>query len=434
MDDQEEDSDSERRKYKRRKYDDPTKKNLRAAEWACKNGHLPLLKMAIAEFSIDLNLHGDTFMSYACNYGQIEVVKFLAEVCNVNPSYKNKNTPEDDEHYLRTAMFHDHLDVVIFLLQDSRVDPSTDNNYCLRRSSKRGYLELITLLLKNPRVDPSDLNGETLSLASKNGHLEIVKLLLQDPRVDPSSENNTPLFRACSKNRVDVVKLLLQDPRVSPASNIDKDHFRKVCENGCLELVELFLKDPRVDPTYDDYAAFYGSMKNRHPLVTKLLYDDERVGKNVMTYKTMKYAAEFGFYYLLRLLLNDPSIDLQMDRNAVLNLSISGGRVVTFMILLQDYRVSEGLRYDIYGIYAAFNSLMRRPGSEHKINAMTAEFIRHPNFVLIDNMGESSYQIKRAVNNRLQELRATHFCMKEIGNGWADIAQEYLIRCGKIHY
>ena len=44
------------------------------------------------------------------------------------------------------------------------------------------------LILQDPRVDPTTNNNGAIILASVSGHTEIVKLLLQDPRVNPPNK------------------------------------------------------------------------------------------------------------------------------------------------------------------------------------------------------------------------------------------------------
>ena len=53
---------------------------------------------------------------------------------------------------------------------------------------KKENLDIIKFLIQYPRVDPSDQNNCSIILASINGHLEIVKLLLQDCRIDEETK------------------------------------------------------------------------------------------------------------------------------------------------------------------------------------------------------------------------------------------------------
>ena len=73
--------------------------------------------------------------------------------------------------------------------------------------------ETLKLLLQDSRIDPSAQNNNFIILASKYGHLEIVKLLLQDFRVDPSAQNNKAIKKACKNNHFEIVEILMKDRR-----------------------------------------------------------------------------------------------------------------------------------------------------------------------------------------------------------------------------
>lgn len=73
-------------------------------------------------------------------------------------------------------------------MKDSRVDPTTSDNYAIRIASFHGRtaviqvnlrecneLKVIDELLKDPRVDPSIDNNFPVRVASDNGHLDLVK-------------------------------------------------------------------------------------------------------------------------------------------------------------------------------------------------------------------------------------------------------------------
>ena len=76
-----------------------------------------------------------------------------------------------------------HTEVVKFLLNDSKVDPSYVNNYAIWIDSKKGYFEVFETLLGYPRVDLYDLSNRTIKIASENNHLSVVKFLINNPKV-----------------------------------------------------------------------------------------------------------------------------------------------------------------------------------------------------------------------------------------------------------
>ena len=116
------------------------------------------------------------------------------------------------------------IEIIKFLIEDSRVDPSVRDNLSIIWASINGHLEVVKLLLQDPRVDPSARNNESIIWASNYGHLEIVRLLLQDPRVDPSSRDNCSIIRASNYGHLEVVKLLLQDYRINEEI---KEYYRR---------------------------------------------------------------------------------------------------------------------------------------------------------------------------------------------------------------
>ena len=77
-----------------------------------------------------------------------------------------------------------HLAIVERLLQDSRVDPSDNDNWAIIFASENGHSAIVERLLQDSRVDPSDDENLAIRWASQNGHSAIVECLLRDDRVD----------------------------------------------------------------------------------------------------------------------------------------------------------------------------------------------------------------------------------------------------------
>lgn len=153
---------------------------------------------------------------------------------------------EDVNKLLQDAASCGYAGVVKILLDDSRVDPSADNNFAINVVTEYGHTEVVALLLKNPRVNPAARSNSAIVKAAQNDHDEIVKLLLADPRVDPSVNNNTVIISAAHNGRTKVVELLLKDPRVDP--RVEANYcIRIASRNGHVGVVKLLLKDSRVD-------------------------------------------------------------------------------------------------------------------------------------------------------------------------------------------
>ena len=69
------------------------------------------------------------------------------------------------------------LEVVKFLASLPDVDASVEGNEAIRWASFHGHLELVKFLASLPEVDASAWGNETYWWASHNGHVEVVKFL-----------------------------------------------------------------------------------------------------------------------------------------------------------------------------------------------------------------------------------------------------------------
>jgi len=124
------------------------------------------------------------------------------------------------------------------LLEDRGCDvmwgnPDSFRNTALHTAAFQGNTEVMVLLLNDSRVDVNRRNtrGNTaLNLATWNGQTDIVKVLLADRRVDPSIKSHsggTPLWSGVHHGTMEIVRLLLvsdQDPCIEePAGYMDWD-------------------------------------------------------------------------------------------------------------------------------------------------------------------------------------------------------------------
>ena len=107
--------------------------------------------------------------------------------------YKYLDFTINNNEFIRISCDHGVIRTVRRLLQDSRVDPSADDQYAIRSASERGHHLVVETLLKDPRgraepcgpsaSDPSVDNQYAIKWASKYGHHKVVALLSQHPRV-----------------------------------------------------------------------------------------------------------------------------------------------------------------------------------------------------------------------------------------------------------
>nr|QBK89623.1 MAG: ankyrin repeat protein [Pithovirus LCPAC001] len=104
--------------------------------------------------------------------GNVEIVKLVLMHKKFNPYLKGTNRA------IIYAARKGHLEVVLILLVDGRIDPSYDDNKAIREASTRGYLEIVKVLLSDSRVDPS-IYDKIIIKAVVMDNVEIVRFLLQ---------------------------------------------------------------------------------------------------------------------------------------------------------------------------------------------------------------------------------------------------------------
>ena len=128
-----------------------------------------------------------------------------------------------NELYAESCM-DGNLEIVKFLLQDSRVEPDYHDNETVYLASKYGHSEIVKFLLKNPDIDPSYGNNEPIAYSSYLGHIEVVRVLLEDSRVDPNADENEAIVSASNRGHIKIVKLFLKDYRIDEET---KEFYRK---------------------------------------------------------------------------------------------------------------------------------------------------------------------------------------------------------------
>lgn len=248
----------------------------------CKNGDLEAVKNCIKKSKDDLNKkipavqHG-TPLLVACDYGHIELVKFLlSKKCAIDAINDFGNSA------LHISCEREFFDIIKLLLSAKiEVDMKNESGQTpLHIASNRGNLEIAKLLIShNAQVDIFDICSNTpLHFASRGNHLEIVKLLLankavinfidmhgmtalhhaaregnvevvrcllqNNARIDAMDRNrNTPLMLACRANSVDTARILIiSGADVKTKSNNDSSLLHICAKEGNIELAKLLLQ------------------------------------------------------------------------------------------------------------------------------------------------------------------------------------------------
>ncbi|KAJ3265119.1 hypothetical protein HDU77_006350 [Chytriomyces hyalinus] len=188
---------------------DPSARSNDAIQWACTNGHLPLVNLLIEDPRVDPGADHQYGLRLAATLGHTEIVQRLLADPRVLPQVDRNNT-------IRSAATFGHVDIVQMLLADPRVDPADMESKALWSAAEEGRAAVVALLLADGRPDPMALHSHALRMSAKNGHTEVVRLLLLDGRADPSADTFFAIKAAYNGNHVEVLRLLGADPRVDP--------------------------------------------------------------------------------------------------------------------------------------------------------------------------------------------------------------------------
>ncbi|KAI9341216.1 hypothetical protein BDR26DRAFT_934208 [Obelidium mucronatum] len=146
---------------------------------------LRVVKLLVeSQLSFDFSIQNNRMLRWAAINGHEQVVAFLLgyETNKVDPSAEKNQA-------LRLACKNSHHSVVHLLLSDSRVNAcSASFHQGMKVSYKTGCNKFMRLILEaDPAMDPSVNNNWPLVLATRSHHIEMVQFLLRDSRVDPAA-------------------------------------------------------------------------------------------------------------------------------------------------------------------------------------------------------------------------------------------------------
>jgi ankyrin repeat protein/nucleoside-triphosphatase THEP1 len=191
-----------------------------------------------------------------------------------------------------------HTSCVKAILRQRTIRP-TPGILPLHAAAQYGHLEPILALIEDDRIDVNsqDNRGHTaLSLASANGHADIISALLSHKSIDPNrpdTSNYTPVFWAAVANSERAISYFLTDPRVD-LDHVDKEGRTTLswaAEDGAVGVVKGLLRSRRVTVGHKDikgrtpisYAAQHGHLELVHLFLksqSRVASAQDRVGRN----------------------------------------------------------------------------------------------------------------------------------------------------------
>ena len=170
---------------------------------------------------IPLNEDGDRLLHIACQWGDVDIIRYLItdENCDVNIQNMCKNTP------LHTAAKHCQNDSVTQLLSCVKCDPNiqnTNGDTPLHTAVEHCQNDSITQLLSCAKCDPNiqNTNGDTpLHTAVEHCQNDSITQLLSCAKCDPNIQNtngDTPLHTAVEHCQNDSITQLLSCAKCDP--------------------------------------------------------------------------------------------------------------------------------------------------------------------------------------------------------------------------
>ncbi len=202
---------------------------------------------------------------------RINDMEYVRRYISENPS---------DEQIIIKASLVNNIQLMEFLLNNPKIDPSVQNNQAIINASQKGHVDIVRLLLADKRVNPGVVNNIAFLNAIQRGNLGVVELLLNDPRVKPDAQDNAAIIVASQKGHIDIVKLLLKDVRISPNAQ-NNQAIIDAAQNGNTDIVGLLLDDERVNPDAQDGQAIISALQNDHLDIVRLLLNNIRVDVSV---------------------------------------------------------------------------------------------------------------------------------------------------------
>ena len=131
--------------------------------------------------------------------GDLEIVKYLIEKCNV---YNENNWKSS----VRIACTHGYLKIVKYLVE-TRGSTFDSDSTVVRWASERGHVDVVKYLLEKYRLKA---DGYDVIAASTYGHLKVVKYLLLNHEADINSDYSIAVSKAHLYDHFEIVKFLLE--------------------------------------------------------------------------------------------------------------------------------------------------------------------------------------------------------------------------------
>ncbi|EEA22878.1 hypothetical protein EYB25_005646 [Talaromyces marneffei] len=332
--------------------------------WAAKNGHIPLLELALTSGRdireiCNLPLVDERLpaLHVASKMGLTDVIRLLLSMCQLNL--------QDEEGY--TALHHaaskGHEDVIVLLLNSggTKVDiPSKTQVTPLWLAANHGHSDIVWVLTQgqaNIEVTESSTQRTPLSQAARNGHRAVVEFLLQrGANLEAKDAGGwTPLSWAITNEHLDTVELLLERG-ANPACKFPNKGplLLWAAKTGHAAITGLLAANSETDLNTTDDKGLTGlwlAVQSQNLEITKILLDRgaSRETRDADGQTPLLWAARNKHEALTNLLLKKGAASHAQDKYE---------RTAIFWAVENSHEEMVKLLLDQFGDYAGKNRLL----------------------------------------------------------------------------
>lgn len=377
---------------------------------------LDLLKRIIKQdkASVINNINDQKLLHLVVREGNTNIVKYLLK--------KGANPNILDQHgnsIAHTAIIAEHKELALNILKlrnpiniyqltpfNFNLDAKNNNNNALvHLAAKKGYKDIVGLLhYYNTELNILDFHGNTaINIAVQEGRQDVAAYLLKigvNSNI-PDRYGNTPLYYAIQKEQKSMELMLLKNGANNILRPIDKDHsvlFKAIVENDHIEVINI--------------------LDNEESNINT---------KEIYSYTPLHFAANYGNYFIVALLLSygaNPNIQNNNGETA-LHFAAMNGCVRTIECLIKSGAIID-----------SFDKFERTP-LELVINSGNTDavklFLQYEATISNALRSISKYTSEELINllyaeHTLQKIKEDTWVVQKVGVSFISIKQEEIQR------
>jgi thymidylate kinase len=169
------------------------------------------------------------------------------------------------------------------------VNPASGNNFAIRAAIKHDHADAVKQLLQDPRVDPTTEDNIVFYIATYYGHPETMSVLLEDTRFNLTADQSRGFIHTAIQNGfVDIAAILFAR---FPLAHVQTTELIALCaDHGRSEILKVFLQhmqqqEDEVQLTSTVRESLQRAFKNdHHQFILELLTQSKDLGiANIVT-------------------------------------------------------------------------------------------------------------------------------------------------------